>query len=446
MAPATVSKKAPRKASKPAEDSVAFGPIAERFRRAGDLDRAISLCREGLQKYPNQISARVTLGWALLEQGGFEDARAELELVLRRAPDNLAAIRGLAELHDRAEQTMNLPMDGPGQWPPPPDAVDVDDEVPVPHVSISAAAKTKAKKSKADPAAEPVWLPVQRVEETAEGPVPAAIIAPAELGLAVWSPVAEPEATTPAHTSASGMSSVRELDPDAGVVTFDGPAAPASSPPVETLVAGPVEPPVVVHDPPAAAHLDRDEVNIAALIAEVESLEADAEVGAEEAPTLVLDAGMDLDVLTEVGLAEPLQSQPVVAEPGPTSDVLVGEELVAGSDLDELVAIAEEPSFVLTPPSALIATEEMGEAAEYADAPIELDAETAPTFDFDAPAVLVAIAEAPSEAPVAPLPFIVPVPELSKPVPVPPAQVLALEQFLHQVQRRRRQIVAESVA
>ena len=35
-----------------AEDSSAFGPIAERFRRAGDLDRAVSLCREGLQKFP----------------------------------------------------------------------------------------------------------------------------------------------------------------------------------------------------------------------------------------------------------------------------------------------------------------------------------------------------------------------------------------------------------
>src|SRR6187549_2099024 len=107
----SVSNKRPHRA---AEESTAFGPIAERFRRAGDLDRAVSLCREGLQKFPNQMSARVTLGWALLDQGKFDEAREELEKVLRRAPDNLAAIRGLAELHDRAEHTMNLPMDGPG--------------------------------------------------------------------------------------------------------------------------------------------------------------------------------------------------------------------------------------------------------------------------------------------------------------------------------------------
>src|SRR6187402_1230171 len=108
----------------PAEDTAAFGAIAERFRRAGALERAVELCREGLQKFPDHISARVTLGWSLLDLGKYDDARVELEQVLRRAPDNLAAIRGLAELHDRFEHTLHLPMDGPGQWPPPPESMD----------------------------------------------------------------------------------------------------------------------------------------------------------------------------------------------------------------------------------------------------------------------------------------------------------------------------------
>ncbi len=87
----------------PAEETPAFGGIAERFRRAGDLDRAIALCEDGLRRFPHQLSARVTLGWALLDKGRYAEARAELEQVLRKAPDNLAAIRGLAELHDRTE-------------------------------------------------------------------------------------------------------------------------------------------------------------------------------------------------------------------------------------------------------------------------------------------------------------------------------------------------------
>ena len=113
-----------RRPKVPAEDTAAFGAIAERFRRGGALEQAVSLCREGLKKFPDHVSARVTLGWALLDLGKYDEARAELEHVVRRVPDNLAAIRGLAELHDRFEHTLHLPMDGPGQWPPPPEAVD----------------------------------------------------------------------------------------------------------------------------------------------------------------------------------------------------------------------------------------------------------------------------------------------------------------------------------
>ena len=98
----------------PAEETSAFGGVAERFRRAGDLDRAITLCREGLQRFPDLLSARVTLGWALLDKGEFEEAQVELQHVLRRAPDNLAAIRGLAELHDRVDSSGSMES-----WHPP---------------------------------------------------------------------------------------------------------------------------------------------------------------------------------------------------------------------------------------------------------------------------------------------------------------------------------------
>lgn len=78
-----------------------FSVVAERFRRAGQIDRAVALCREGLEIHPNHLSARVTLGCALLDLGQHLEAHRELQAVLKRAPDNLAAIRGLAELHAR---------------------------------------------------------------------------------------------------------------------------------------------------------------------------------------------------------------------------------------------------------------------------------------------------------------------------------------------------------
>ena len=80
--------------------SIAFAQLAEEYRRAGDYEQAITICREGLTRHPGYLSAQVTLGRALIELGQFDDARKELEAVLSVAPDNLAAIRALAGIHE----------------------------------------------------------------------------------------------------------------------------------------------------------------------------------------------------------------------------------------------------------------------------------------------------------------------------------------------------------
>ncbi len=81
--------------------SIAFAVLAEEYRRAGRYPEAIEVCRTGLARHPAYLSARVTLGRALIEVGVLDEARAELERVLEAAPENLAAIRGLAEIHHR---------------------------------------------------------------------------------------------------------------------------------------------------------------------------------------------------------------------------------------------------------------------------------------------------------------------------------------------------------
>jgi hypothetical protein len=81
--------------------SIAFAALAEEFRRVGRYEDAIETCRTGLLRHPAYLSARVTLGRALIETGDFEGAREQLETVLRSAPENLAAIRGLAQIHER---------------------------------------------------------------------------------------------------------------------------------------------------------------------------------------------------------------------------------------------------------------------------------------------------------------------------------------------------------
>jgi tetratricopeptide (TPR) repeat protein len=81
--------------------SIAFAALAEEYRRAGQFEDAIATCEAGLQRHPAYLSARVTLGRSLLETGRYDEARTELEHVLKAAPENLAAIRGLAEIHHR---------------------------------------------------------------------------------------------------------------------------------------------------------------------------------------------------------------------------------------------------------------------------------------------------------------------------------------------------------
>jgi tetratricopeptide (TPR) repeat protein len=85
--------------------SIAFAALAEEYRRTGRYDDAIEVCRTGLQRHASYTSAHVTLGRALMEVGRYDEARQELEYVLTVAPENLAAIRGLAEIHDRQKQS-----------------------------------------------------------------------------------------------------------------------------------------------------------------------------------------------------------------------------------------------------------------------------------------------------------------------------------------------------
>jgi tetratricopeptide (TPR) repeat protein len=107
--------------------SISFAALAEEYRRLGLFQEAIDVCRAGLQRHPAYLSARVTLGRALLETGDFDGASSELEFVLQTAPENLAAIRALAEIHRRRAEMPEFI-----------DAVtSMDDEVPVDRVQSS---------------------------------------------------------------------------------------------------------------------------------------------------------------------------------------------------------------------------------------------------------------------------------------------------------------------
>ena len=81
--------------------SIAFAQLAEECRRAGAADEAVTISRAGLSHHPGYLSARVTLGRALIELGRLDEAEVELSMVVQAASTNLPAIRGLAELHQQ---------------------------------------------------------------------------------------------------------------------------------------------------------------------------------------------------------------------------------------------------------------------------------------------------------------------------------------------------------
>lgn len=74
-----------------------FAPLAEAYRKAGLLDEAIDIAREGLRVHPNFVGGRVALARALFEKGLYSEVVDELSPVIRDVPDNLVAQKMVAE-------------------------------------------------------------------------------------------------------------------------------------------------------------------------------------------------------------------------------------------------------------------------------------------------------------------------------------------------------------
>src|SRR4029450_2848351 len=81
--------------------SIAFAQLGEELRRAGRHQEAVDFCRTGLASYPAYLSARVTLGRALIDLNQLDEAQTELEKVLKSSPDRFPAARALEILEQR---------------------------------------------------------------------------------------------------------------------------------------------------------------------------------------------------------------------------------------------------------------------------------------------------------------------------------------------------------
>lgn len=75
-----------------------FASLANEYRKAGDFQRAISICRIYLEGAPSHTAGHVVLGQALHATGKMEEAKDAFGTVLQLDPENLIALKCLGEV------------------------------------------------------------------------------------------------------------------------------------------------------------------------------------------------------------------------------------------------------------------------------------------------------------------------------------------------------------
>ena len=75
-----------------------FAPLANEFRKAGEIEQAIMICEEFLPQQPGHMSGHIVYGQALFEASRFEESRTVFETALTLDPENLIALRHLGDI------------------------------------------------------------------------------------------------------------------------------------------------------------------------------------------------------------------------------------------------------------------------------------------------------------------------------------------------------------
>ncbi len=75
-----------------------FAPLADAYRKNGDVKKAIKICEKGLQRFPEYASARVILGKCYYDNGASERSKSEFERVLELDSENMVALKFLGDI------------------------------------------------------------------------------------------------------------------------------------------------------------------------------------------------------------------------------------------------------------------------------------------------------------------------------------------------------------
>jgi tetratricopeptide (TPR) repeat protein len=81
-----------------------FAPLADAYRKAGEIDRAIDLCKSGLELHPDYVSAHIVYGRCLIDKKDDPGATEAFQKILQLDPENILALRILSEIAERTGQ------------------------------------------------------------------------------------------------------------------------------------------------------------------------------------------------------------------------------------------------------------------------------------------------------------------------------------------------------
>ena len=78
-----------------------FAPLADAYRKAGDLPRALEILKTGLELHPDYLSASIVLGRCHLDLGDLNSAESAFRRVLDLDKENVIGIKALADITER---------------------------------------------------------------------------------------------------------------------------------------------------------------------------------------------------------------------------------------------------------------------------------------------------------------------------------------------------------
>jgi len=281
-----------------------FAPLAEAYRKEGEYGEALGLLEIGLAQHPGYVPAHIVRGRCYLDMTSDAEAEASFRRVADLDPENVIALKALAEIAERA-----------GRFA---DAVDLLERLIVSDRSNEEATaqleRVRDRVAPAPPVEEPWPAEPQAVEEPAQAPITST------------------EYSTPVPELPSEEPAAIEDDPVSGIVE-----------PVETIASqfapseiGPLEP--LLGEPPAPAEASDWE--------DLEPMESISVVEAEVAAVVSDDSdGLEIESFEPVDLD---QQAEVAHEDGPSADATdaIGDESV--EDDGELEGADEGPPLLVT--------------------------------------------------------------------------------------------------